>query len=265
MTDEPTRADAQWLAWREPADAEARSTDLVERVRAMLPGDEPLLVHDLGSGTGSMARWLAPQLPGQQHWVMHDRDADLLPLATAPVTFETRQDDVTDLDPDELAGASLITASALLDMMTAEELDRFVTTSARPGCAVLIALTVTGQVDLSPAAPLDLLIATAFNEHQRRGGRLGPDAANAAVAAFTRLGRNVAARPSPWHLGPDHPDLTRAWFDGWLGAALEQEPSLANVTASYAARRRDQLASGELRVVVDHKDLLVPPLPTPRR
>ena len=47
-------------------------------VRARLPGDRPLVVHDLGSGTGSMARWLAPRLPGPQHWVLHDRDADLL-------------------------------------------------------------------------------------------------------------------------------------------------------------------------------------------
>ena len=38
-------------------------------------------VHDLGSGTGSMARWLAPRLPGPQHWVLHDRDAGLLARA----------------------------------------------------------------------------------------------------------------------------------------------------------------------------------------
>ena len=44
----------------------------------------PLLVHDLGSGTGSMVRWLAPRLPGPQHWVLHDRDPDL--LAAAPRT-----------------------------------------------------------------------------------------------------------------------------------------------------------------------------------
>ena len=32
----------------------------------------PIVVHDLGSGTGSMMRWLAPLLPGPQTWVLHD-------------------------------------------------------------------------------------------------------------------------------------------------------------------------------------------------
>ena len=42
-----------------------------------------LVIHDLGGGSGAMGRWLAPRLPGPQHWVVHDRDADLLELAVA--------------------------------------------------------------------------------------------------------------------------------------------------------------------------------------
>jgi len=69
-----------WLALREPADHAARSRDLAARIRGLVP-DGPLVIHDLGSGTGSMARWLAPQLPGPQTWVLHDRDAALLDVA----------------------------------------------------------------------------------------------------------------------------------------------------------------------------------------
>ena len=185
MTTEPVRASAGWLALREPADAAARATELVEELRPFLANDRPTEVHDLGCGTGSMARWLAPRLPGPQHWVLYDRDAELLPLAAAeppraasdgaPVSVETRQRDITQLDPGELAGASLVTASALLDMMTAEELGRLVSTCAEPGCPVLITLTVTGRVDLTPADPSDRLFAEAFNEHQRRvAGREAP-------------------------------------------------------------------------------------------
>ena len=43
------------------------------------------VIHDLGCGTGAMGRWLAPLLPGPQHWVLHDRDADLLEVAAADV------------------------------------------------------------------------------------------------------------------------------------------------------------------------------------
>ncbi|MDQ1573333.1 MAG: hypothetical protein QOH44_892, partial [Actinomycetota bacterium] len=43
----------EWLALREPEDAGARSLDLAVAAAAMLPNG-PVVVHDLGSGTGSM-------------------------------------------------------------------------------------------------------------------------------------------------------------------------------------------------------------------
>ena len=72
------RVSSQWLRLREPADAAARSTDLARMAVALLDGAAPTVVHDLGCGSGSMGRWLAPLLEGPQHWVLHDRDADLL-------------------------------------------------------------------------------------------------------------------------------------------------------------------------------------------
>jgi Methyltransferase domain len=273
MTTEPVRAGADWLALREPADAAARATELVDGLRPSLTHDRVTEVHDLGCGTGSMARWLAPRLAGPQHWVLYDRDAELLPLADADpprgaldgasVSVETRQRDITRLDLAELAGASLVTASALLDMMTADELDRFVTTCTEPGCPVLITLTVTGRVDLTPGDPSDRPFGEAFNEHQRRpssaGRRLGPDALEAAVAGFTRLGREVLVRPSPWRLGPDNNALITEWLAGWVGPACEQRPELEDVRPSYVRRRLAELADGRLSVTVHHQDLLVRP------
>ncbi|MGN9809195.1 methyltransferase domain-containing protein [Micromonospora sp. BQ11] len=258
---------ADWLALREPADGAARRADLADAVRRRLPAG-PLTVHDLGSGTGSMARWLAPRLPGPQHWVLHDQDADLLARAAAtmpraaadgsPVTVETRRGDLTRLTAGDLADATLVTASALLDMLTVEEVDRLVAACA--GRPTLLALSVTGGVALDPADPLDAEIAAAFNDHQRRtvGGRtlLGPDAVEAAAAAFARHGVDVDIQPSPWRLGEDQAALVAEWFTGWLGAAHEQRPELVEPTREYAERRRAQLTAGELRVLVDHRDLL---------
>ena len=81
MIAEAVRVSPEWLRLREPADAAARSAELAERLGRHLPAAGPLVVHDLGGGSGSMGRWLAPRLPGPQHWVVHDRDADLLKLA----------------------------------------------------------------------------------------------------------------------------------------------------------------------------------------
>ncbi|PVG83539.1 SAM-dependent methyltransferase [Nocardioides gansuensis] len=273
MDSAPVRASAHWLALREPADAAARSPELVDQLVSLLPSGGGTRVHDLGCGTGSMARWLAPRLPGPQHWVLHDRDEELLAEAgrRAPalsadggqVTAETRKGDFTRLPPEELADADLVTASALLDMLTAAQVDRLVALCARPGCPVLITLSVVGRVALDPADPLDDRVRLAFNTDQRRttaaGRLLGPDAASAAAARFRLLGREVAVRPSPWRLGPDEAALTAAWFDGWWSAACEVRPELADA-AGYAERRRAEAAAGSLRVTVHHEDLLVLPV-----
>jgi hypothetical protein len=272
ITREPVRAGSDWLALREPADAAARATDLVDRLRPHLPTDA-LEVQDLGSGTGSMARWLAPLLPGPQRWVLVDRDAELLDLADdtsppaaadgAPVRLETRRGDLIRLDPAELAGSSLVTASALLDMLTAEEVDRLVAGCAAAACPVLVTLSVVGRVELEPSDPLDGEVEAAFNAHQRRttpaGALLGPDAFEAAVAGLRARGLEVVTAPSPWRLGADHRALAAEWFNGWLDAACEQRPDLALVTASYGRRRLAEAADGRLSVTVHHRDLLALP------
>ncbi len=267
------RVSRQWLALREPADAVARASDLVEPLERHLPGTGSRVIHDLGCGTGAMGRWLAPRLPGPQHWVLHDRDADLLLVAAAErpgpavdgatVIVETKQSDVTRLPPGDLADASLVTASALLDMLTEEELVRLISVCAGAGCPVLLTLSVVGHVELTPADPLDRDVAAAFDAHQRRtrpGGRLlGPDAVALASEAFGRLGAEILVRPSPWRLGASQAELAAEWFSGWVSAACEQRIELAAETDGYKCRRLAQATAGQLTVIVHHADLLILP------
>jgi hypothetical protein len=271
--DDPIRVSPNWLALREPADAEARAHDLVEALELASPASGTKVIHDLGCGTGSMGRWLAPLLAGAQHWVLHDRDADLLARAAAdvpgpaadgaPVTVEAKHTDLDRMQVRDLSGATLITASALLDMLTAEELDRVVGLCLGVGCPILLTLSVVGSVEITPADPLDRRVAAAFDAHQRRtterGALLGPDAVDVAAQAFRRLGAEVLVRPSPWRLGPAHSALTAEWFTGWVGAAREQEPDLAAECDPYARHRLEQASAGNLAVTVGHADLLVLP------
>jgi len=273
MTADAPRVSVGWLALREPADAAARAPELVEPIRRHLAGRPRAVIHDLGGGTGSMGRWLAPRLPGPQHWITYDRDAGLLThlaaggVGTTPadadgtaVTVETRLRDITRLPAGDLAGASLITASALLDMLTADEIERIVAACAGAGCPTLLTGSVIGQVEFTPPDPLDAEIAAAFNAHQRRalGGRclLGPDAVDATVDAFHRRGVPVLVRPGPWRLGADQADLLSEWLTGWVRAACEQRPDLAGPAAGYLRRRRAELADGHLQAVIHHTDLL---------
>ena len=278
MTDVEVRVSPQWLELREPADAAARSTALVTALASALEGapltirDRRIVVHDLGSGSGSMGRWLAPLLPGPQHWVLHDRDPDLLsvavddpPVATAnggAVTVETRLDDITRLAPEDLVGASLVTAAALLDMLTAAEIGRLVGSVVAAACPALLTLSVTGHITFSSSDPLDAVLEAAFNDHQRRtvGDRqlLGPDAARVTADSFRAVGWDVELAASPWHLDTGTADVASEWLEGWVGATCEQRPELGDVAASYLARCRTELERG-LAVTVQHADLLALP------
>ncbi|MFJ4269137.1 trans-aconitate methyltransferase [Streptomyces coelicoflavus] len=274
--DEPPRYAPEWLRLREPADAAARAHDLLDPLRIRLANlprrADGLVVHDLGCGTGSMGRWLAPRLDGAQHWVLHDRDPYLLHFAAvaAPrtaadgsrVTVETRRGDLARLTPDALAGAALVTASALLDVLTAKEVGNLATACAGAGCPALLTLSVAGRVELTPAHPLDAEITEAFNDHQRGTGMLGPDAVTAAAEAFAGHGATVRTLLSPWRLGPDEAGLTASWLRGWVGAAVEQRPELRERAARYLDERLAVCAAGELRVVVHHTDLLALCRPT---
>jgi SAM-dependent methyltransferase len=293
-----------WLALREPADAAARSVELAELLTAQLqaggqlragaqaaagagPGAgaqaeagarpvAPIVVRDVGCGTGSMARWLAGRLPGPQHWVLHDRDPVLLARAEAampqvsadgaPVTARTHEGDLADLRPTDLAGTALVTASALLDMLTSDEVDALVAACVEAGCAALLTLTVAGRVEIAPSDPLEVELADAFDAHQRRctGGRrlLGPDAGPAAAEAFRRRGAAVEVRPSPWYLGAGGAaaaELVEEWLRGWIGAACAQRPDLERYAGGYLRRRLDAVAAGALRVEVGHVDVLALP------
>jgi hypothetical protein len=181
----------------------------------------------------------------------------------APITVQTRQRDVTELTVDELVGADLVTASALLDLLTAEEVDRIVAACAGAGCPTLATISVVGRVALDPPELLDARIGAAFDAHQRRvvSGRrlLGPDAVGTIRAAFARHGVATLVRPSPWRLGPDDAELLTEWFGGWVDAACEHAPMLADPAAAYARRRLRQIADGQLTATVHHLDLLAVP------
>src|SRR5439155_20047750 len=107
----------------------------------------------------------------------------------------------------DLAGTSLLTTSAFLDLLTREQIDDLAAACAEAGCPALLTLSVTGEVEFTPGEPLDAEFTAAFIAHQRRAGLLGPDAITAADDAFERHGARVHRARCPCGLGPDHPAL----------------------------------------------------------
>lgn len=261
-----------WLALREAEDARARSGELVAALLPLLP-PAPLVIHDLGSGTGSMMRWLAPLLPGPQTWVLHDWNTDLTDRAlygSAPrdrglrdVSRISMTGELADLTAPDLTAASLVTASALLDVLTSEEVHAIARACIEVGVPVLFSLSVTGEVDLHPRDARDRHIEAAFNAHQRRlaGGRrlLGRYGGAIARGLFLQAGWHVRPVDTPWRLGDHESDLLGEWFDGWVDAAVEQRPELRADAAAYRALRASQIQRGQLSATVHHTDLLAWP------
>jgi SAM-dependent methyltransferase len=296
---------ADWLALREPADARARSRRLSEQLVTWLgarPGDGPVAVLDLGCGRGSNLRWLAPRLGGDQHWICLDRDPTLLGALiretgtwAAQLEMEVRPrpdgarlagrgaawevetraldlaDGITDLG---FRAGTLVTASALLDLVGEEWLDSLVRQVADRDCPQLYALSYDGRVTLEPREPLDGLVIALINGHQRRdkglGPALGPSAARRLLGVANGLGLVSASEDSDWVLEPGETAIQGALIDGWSEAALEQAAAAVG-TSAHGARRRTEsieqwraarlahLAAGRSRIRVGHQDILLLP------
>src|SRR5690606_21132607 len=111
------------------------------------------------------------------------------------------------LDALELPPRGLVTASALLDLVSAAWLDALAARCADAETLVLFALTYDGRMQLEPREPDDAQVRELVNRHQRTdkgfGPALGPSAFAAALDAFAHHGYALRFEPSDWRLGPD--------------------------------------------------------------
>ena len=252
---------ADWLSLREPADATARHAGLCRQLRAFLDRRPRLRVVDLGAGTGANLRYLAPRLARPQHWVLVEQDPALLALVEAPprVTVTPLPHDLAAaLDGIGLEQADLVTASALLDLVSGPWLETLIAACRGSPALLHFALTVDGRIAWSPNDPEDEAILAAFRRHQKRdkgfGPALGPEAASAAERLLQRAGYRVRAARSDWPLEPAQAALQEALLEGQASAAQEASPGL-DVTG-WRERRLALIAEGRSRVRVGHRDLL---------
>ena len=247
----------EWLRLREPADAAARS----EALAAGFAGTASRIV-DLGSGTGANIRYLAPRLGGVPQWLAVDHDPRLLAALVPPagVRVSTLHLDLArGLDDLPLGGCNLVTASALLDLVSAPWLRRLAARCADAGAGVLFALTYDGRIEWSPSETGDELVRELVNRHQLGdkgfGPALGPGAAAAAAAAFRALGYDLRTAPSDWTVGPESAALQAALIDGWSTAAAEIAPGESDALRHWAEHRRAHVAAGRSRLRVGHLDI----------
>jgi hypothetical protein len=289
---------ADWLARREPADRASRSTALVGLAAASLqgvPAADSIDVIDLGAGTGANARFLLEHLPGRQEWRLVDRDAAL--LAELPLrmkgwaaergyecgvtgdrldiqgpafraSLRAQQLDFALLRDELFPGAwtmpsrrgRLVTASALLDLVSEPWLESLAERCQEDGAAALFALSYDGRLVCFPQEPEDEHVRELINRHQRTdkgfGPALGPAASACAERVFRDRGYQIHRDRTDWALGPVDEELQRDLIEGWAGAATEMDPRSGEAIAAWRIRRFGHLADGRSRIIVGHEDLV---------
>lgn len=234
---------ADWLALREPVDHRSRNLTLQNQVIDFLNQTTPVvpgLLHitDLGSGTGSNLRALAPHFGAMQCWTLVDYDPAL--LHSARTTLLAWADSVLDstiansmrsgfiftnsVQPlvitknmktiaiqfrcvnllDDYKSvlsepADLITAAAFFDLVAEAWLARFCAALTKPLYTVL---TYDGTETWSPPNAIDADVLHAFHAHQSTdkgfGAALGPRSSDRLQTLLQSQGFITASAPSPW-------------------------------------------------------------------
>ena len=279
--------DCEWLRLREPIDAASRAPGMAQTLRQVLP-DRPVQIIDLGSGTGANLRYLTRLIGGRQEWWLIDHDRALLEAIPACMQawgadhrasvrrvgadllitgrgFEclahpVGRDLAAELAAIELPAGALVSASALLDLVSEAWLRRLAQRCARARAPVLFALSYDGRMDLQPPEPGDERVCELVNRHQTTdkgfGAALGPAAGAKAARLFSELGYRVHTAPSDWHIGPDARAMQEALLGGWLAAAVATAPEHAPALQDWAGRRRAHVGAGRCRLRVGHTDLI---------
>jgi hypothetical protein len=167
-------------------------------------------------------------------------------------------------------GFDLVTAAALLDLVSEDWLARLIAWCAAQRVAWLFALTYDGRIEWRPPLADDGAVAAAFDRDQRRDKGFGPALGPAAVDALRRFagaaGYRVASVAADWRLAPDRAmaaDATareatliqdRLAIDFAAVAARTAQLSPARIETWLQARRA-MVAAGQSSLVVGHHDL----------
>ena len=296
-----TAFSTDWLHLREPFDHVARATsakapDLLARLarwRQRSP-DQALAVVDLACGHGANLRELVPCLGGAQRWRLVDHDPALLAAVPQALSqwalrhgyrftcidrggeFQTvdivgpdfhaevvrqRVDLARDLARVDFSAAPLITASALLDLVSASWLQLLVGKAQDARAALLFSLNIDGHTTWDPVDRADERVHRLFSQHQRRDKGFGPALGSAAVSALPEMacaGYETLQAQTDWFIdGAQAPEMQLAMVEGMAAAALEQDPAQQGAVLAWKARRRAGIGSSRLRV--GHVDIAAVP------
>jgi SAM-dependent methyltransferase len=262
----------EWLALREPCDERARNPGIVEAVVDSLAERTSIRVVDLACGTGSTLRALAHRLPVRQRWRLVDNDPRLLARAAAiqaspGVAVETVTLDLDrELDMALDGTIDLVTASALLDLVSRSWLERLADRLVAGSLPVYAALTYDGRIEIGASHPLDATVVAAVNAHQRGdkgfGPALGPTASEATISCLQARGYSAVHGAADWVIGSHDRAIQFELFAGWTRAAREIGDVSHAELEQWLDFHRTRIVEGRSSLRVGHVDVFAWPTRT---
>jgi hypothetical protein len=232
-------------------------------------------------------RYLAKRLSRDQHWLLIDTDPRLLAQVRLQMTtwaaaeghlldgdrgqllirnaswscsVDTRCAELTaDVLSEIAVPGCLISASALLDLVSEEWVAQLARRCRGARAVVLLALTYNGHVSCVPHDPDDEAIIALVNRHQRTdkgfGPALGPEAVECTRRTFSALGFDVECDASEWVLAPEALELQARLIEGWVEAASIIAPAHKAFVEKWGNRRLACVNDGRSAITLGHDDL----------
>lgn len=279
-----------WLALRESVDH--RSVDaglrselvgaLVRRRSQQGDAEDAIAIVDLGAGSGSNLRGLAPHLGARQFWRLVEYDPALIAAArkrlsqwadsaseqgadlllqkgACAIAVEFLQADLSSgVDHVLRPETDLVTAAAFFDLVSPAWLKTFCVSLAERKLQFYSVLTYDGREVWTPSHEADDEMLAAFHAHQAGDKGFGPAAGPAAIHALRNglehAGYRVAMASSDWKLTQADHRLMHELAKGSANAVLETG-KLARARVENWRAARLQAAS----CLIGHQDILAQP------
>jgi SAM-dependent methyltransferase len=276
---------AEWLELREPADHAAVNPEVRAALKARFAGQDSIRVVDLGCGAGSNLRGTWSALPVKQHWTLVDYDPKLLAAARKhlakwadsavpkgdelhlakggkALTVSFQEADLSAGDYAAVtAGADLVTAAALFDLVSIQDIEKLAETITAQGTAFYTVLTYDGHTRWSPPHSTDAAMRETFNMHQKTdkgfGTAAGPGGTSALAKAFYARNYRVLRGTSPWVVDQRYGRLRQELDTGFANAVRETRKVATSDIEAWLAHR---LLSTDRISVIGHEDLLAVPV-----
>ena len=228
---EENNFDIDWLAERYPFDVEARNKTIEQAAIDHLKTDQPVVIVDVGSGTGSNCLYFLDKLKQDQSWTFIEKDPSLAPTLIKrlaeyatfhkyswslkdgvyemltpfkKVTFKVISDTFFKIDQlVDLSKVDLVVANAVFDLLSKIQISQFLDQLTQNKIACLFTLHYTGM-SFTPEDPFDQAYIDLYDGHMTRpqsfGQAMGKMAAAHIAQTFEETNYTLQKGDSNWNI-----------------------------------------------------------------